>query len=234
MTKTVFKNILFTRSIQKGHHLFGQNMGFNLTDIPFIRIELQSISKNQIDRINSDPEATWIFTSQNAVKSISKVLHLIPEYQTKHCYAVGEKTAQELNKTGINACIPKQHNSLGLVNLLESNQPKSCIYFSGGFRQNTILNFFQDHKISCKEIECYQTHLVQPDLNIEEYDAVCFCSPSAAISFFKKYKLNKTVPCIAIGNTTAVKLLDFSDHVVMSENTNVYSMLEICHNYLNT
>ena len=52
--------------------------------------------------------------------------------------------------------------------------------------------------------------------------------------FFSKYKIHEKIPCVAIGSTTAVKLLDYSEHVVMADNTNVYSLLEMCHNYINS
>ena len=234
MIKTDLKNILFTRSLNDEHHAFGKNLGLQLTDKAFIEVELNHISEDQINLINSKIEATWIFTSQNAVRSIGKVLHRLANIEEKKCFAVGQKTAQELAKMGIRALIPEHHNSQALIDLLDNNKAGSFIYFTGNLRQSTIINFFEENEIDFEEIETYQTKLIQPELEIENFNGVCFCSPSAVVSFFKKYKLEESVPCFAIGNTTAVKLLDYSGHVVMAEKTNVFSLLEICHNYLNS
>ncbi|RUT79856.1 uroporphyrinogen-III synthase [Ancylomarina longa] len=227
-----FKNILFTRSISEEQRQFGKNMGLLISDFPFIEIELQSISQTQIEWINSHKEAAWIFTSQNAVRSISRILPQLNESSKKQSYAVGKKTALELEKLGIQPLIPDQHNAIALVEILKQSPTKSYIYFTGNLRRNTIINYFTDNEIAYQEIPCYQTKLIQPEIEIKSYDAICFCSPSAVISFFKKYRPDNNIPCIAIGNTTAIKLLEYTESVVLAGQTNIPAMLEICHNYL--
>jgi uroporphyrinogen-III synthase len=68
---------------------------------------------------------------------------------------------------------------------------------------------------------------------LENFNAICFCSPSAVVSFFNQYQLNENIPAIAIGSTTAVKLLDYTEHVVMAESANIFAMLDISNEYLN-
>ncbi|WP_461643117.1 uroporphyrinogen-III synthase [Labilibaculum euxinus] len=234
MSLTDKKNILFTRSLSSEHIMYAEKLGLEVTAKPFIQIDLMPLSKEKTDLINSKPESNWIFTSQNAVKSIAENLSSLISLGEKKVFAVGEKTAEELLKIGIEALLPEQHNSQSLLQLLEKQSASSYIHFSGNLRQNNISDFMTEKEFDFEEIECYQTNLHQPDVTITDFDAICFCSPSAVYSFFNRYKINETVPCFAIGSTTAVKLLDFSEHVVMSENTNVYSLLEICHNYLNS
>jgi len=228
------KNILFTRSLNSKHHKYADELDLSVTAEAFIQIDLIPFSKEKIELINTKPEANWIFTSQNAVKCISKNLSSLKFLKEKLVFAIGDKTAEELLNIGLIASIPEHHNSQSLVELLEKQTGSSYIHFSGNLRQNIISDFMFEKKFDFKEIECYQTKLYQPNININNFDAICFCSPSAVISFFSKYKIKESIPCIAIGSTTAVKLLDYSEHVVMSEKTNVYSLLEICHNYLNS
>ena len=228
------KNILFTRSLNSEHHKYADKLNLSVTAEAFIQIDMMPFSAEKIEFINSKPEASWIFTSQNSVKGIANHLSSLKFLKEKKVFAVGDKTAEELVKIGFPALIPEQHNSQSLIDLLDQQTESSYIHFSGNLSQRIISNFMLEKKISFEEIECYQTNLRQPDVNINDFDAICFCSPSAVNSFFSKYKIKKTVPCFAIGSTSAVKLLDHSEHVVMSEKTNVYSLLEICHNYLNS
>lgn len=234
MPKADKKNILFTRSLNSEHLKYAEKLKLSVTAKAFIQIDIKSLSESKIKLINSKPESNWIFTSQNAVKVISKSISSFQSLQEKKIFAVGDKTAEELLKMGIEAFLPEQHNSESLIELLEKQTASSYIHFTGNLRQNIISDFMTEKELDFEEIECYQTKLHQPNINVDDFDAICFCSPSAVSSFFSKYKIKDTVPCIAIGSTTAVKLLDFSEHVVMSERTDVFSLLEICHNYLNS
>lgn len=227
-----FKNILFTRTISEKQRQFGESLGLLIHAIPFIEIELLNPSQDQIKKINYHADSDWIFTSQNAVKSISPVLSQLHENLERKYYAVGEKTAQELKDIGLQPLIPNQHNVIALVELLKKASAKSYIYYTGNLRRNTITNYFTDQEIAYQEILCYQTKLIQPEIEIKSFDAICFCSPSAVISFFRKYNPDKSVPCIAIGNTTALKLLEYTEFVVLAEQTNIFAMLEMCHDYL--
>ena len=234
MSSSVKKNILFTRSLSPEHLKYAEELGLNVTAKPFIQIDLMPISKEKIDLINSKPNADWIFTSQNAVKSISKHLSSLDALDEKKFFAVGLKTAEELLKNGIQALLPEVHNSQSLIDLLEKQDNTSYIHFSGNLRQNSICHFMTEKELDFEEVECYQTNLHQPDVAIADFNGICFCSPSAVHSFFSKYTIKETVACFAIGSTSAVLLLNYSEHVVMSEYTNVYSLLDTCYNYLNT
>lgn len=234
MPKADKKNILFTRDLNSEHLKYAEELGLSVTAKAFIQINILSLTENKIELINSKPESNWIFTSQNAVKCIAKSIDSFNSLQKKTVYAIGDKTAEELLKIGIKAVLPEQHNSQSLIEFLEKQTASSYIHFSGNLRQNIVSDFMTEKELDLEEIECYQTNLHQPDVNTNDFDAICFCSPSAVTSFFSKYKIKDTIPCIAIGSTTAVKLLDFSEHVVMSERTDVFSLLEICHNYLNS
>ncbi|MPQ47136.1 hypothetical protein GCQ56_08910 [Marinifilum sp. N1E240] len=234
MYSTDSNRILFTRNLSDGHYDFGNKIGLQLSDHAFIDIKINTLGQREIELLESESKAEWIFTSRNAVKSLAPILSKLVLDENHKVYAVGKKTAEELSKIGLQAIVPSTHNARALVELLEKNKAESYIYFSGNIRKNTIVNFFTENDLTYEEIECYKTSLIQPEIDVDNFDAICFCSPSAIVSFFKKYKLKSPVPCIAIGNSSAVKLLDYTEHVVMSEKANIYSMLEICNEYLNS
>ncbi len=227
--------ILFTGHINENHCKFGKKLGLLVESYPFICTTLHVFTDDEIIEIHEHrKQVAWIFTSKNAVKALAAALPNFSAFSDVTCYAVGENTAFELQKHKLYAQVPKHHHVQSLVTLLEQNvRGKYCFYFSGNLRKNTIPKFFEEKKIAYREIESYKTELVQPDVEVHRYDAICFCSPSAAESFFKKYRPKPAVPCVAIGNTTAVQLLNYTDHVIMSEETNIYSMLTSCKTYLN-
>lgn len=227
-------NILFTRSLSPEHLRYASQLDLFLTAKAFIQIEEIPISKEKIDLLNIKTQASWIFTSQNAVKSLAEHIDSLENVKDKKVFAIGERTADSLWKMGIKALLPKLPNSQSLIDLLDKDTSSSFIHFTGNLHQNNLSDFIQDKELELTEIQCYRTELVQPEISLADFNAICFCSPSAVISFFRKYKPDKSVPCVAIGSTTAVKLLDYTDHIVMSERTNVYSMLDICHDYLNS
>lgn len=234
MSLADFKNILFTRSLNDKHRQFASELGLSVTDKAFIQIELTPLSKEKIDQLSEKQNMAWIFTSQNAVKVIENDLKDFVGLETNKFFAVGEKTAEALMNLNLDPIVPDIHNSEGLLALLEKESDNSYVHFTGNLRQNLISEYMIENEKDFMEIECYRTNLVQPEIEINHYDAICFCSPSAAISFFSKYKIKESTPCLAIGGTTAVKLLDYSEVVVMSDHTNVFSLLESCHNYLNS
>ncbi|NOU58391.1 uroporphyrinogen-III synthase [Marinifilum caeruleilacunae] len=234
MNSGKLQKILFTRQLSDKHYDFGKKLGLSIEDYPFIEIEIKHLHDEEIRAIEQDRNASWIFTSKNAVQSLVDSLANLSDFTDRKCFAVGEKTAETLRNYNFEVIVPDSHNALSLVDRLANESANtSYFYFSGNMRRKTISNFFLENDIHYREVECYKTNLIQPDLDHLDFDAVCFCSPSAVLSFFSKYQLKEEIPCIAIGNTTAVKLLDYSENVAMSEKTNIYSMLEICNEYLN-
>jgi uroporphyrinogen-III synthase len=229
------QKILFTRKLSDKHFDFGNKLGLSIEDYPFISIEFNHLPDELFRELEELSQASWIFTSKNAVESLIRSLPNPSDFRDRKCFAVGEKTAEILREHNFEVIVPESHNVLSLVDCLEQESPDSSyFYFSGNMRRKTISNFFQENEINYREVECYKTKLIQPDVEVLQFDAVCFCSPSAVVSFFSKYQLKEEIACIAIGNTTAVKLLDYTENVAMSEETNIYSMLEICNEYLNT
>ncbi|MFT5750197.1 MAG: uroporphyrinogen-III synthase [Ancylomarina sp.] len=228
------KRILFTRSLNADQIEFGLKMNCLIDHHAFIRIDLSTLSSVELEIINSGQYPNWIFTSQNAVRSLQANKEFIQLDKMEKCFAVGQKTADQLSEIGISSLVPARHNSEALSELLEDHTNEAFLYFSGNLRQKTLINFFEEHESPYKEIKVYNTLLIQPEITLEDYDAICFCSPSAVYSFFKNYKLKNNQPCFAIGTTTAVALVDYSDDVMMSDQTHVFSLIQTCNEYFNS
>lgn len=228
------KRILFTRTLNEEQIEFGLKMACQIDHHAFIRVDLCEIKSEELDLINTGQFPYWIFTSQNAVRSLQANLEHIQLDRMEKCFAVGQKTANQLSEMGITAEVPKRHSAEGLSELLSNQSDNSFIYFTGNLRQRTLINFFEEHESQYKEIKLYNTQLIQPKIKLEDYDAICFCSPSAVHSFFKNYQLQNNQPCFAIGTTTAVALVDYADFVMMAEQTNVFSLIQSCNQYLNS
>ncbi len=233
MTKSN-KRILFTRSLNADQIEFGLKMNCLIDHHAFIRIDLCTLSSEELEIINSGQYPNWIFTSQNAVRSLQANKEHIQLDKMEKCFAVGQKTADHLSDMGISSLVPTRHNSEALSELLEDHANAPFLYFTGNLRQKTLIHFFEEHESPYKEIKVYDTHMIQPEIALEDYDAICFCSPSAVHSFFKNYQLKNNQPCFAIGTTTAVALVDYSDDVMMSDQTHVFSLIQTCNEYFNS
>lgn len=228
------KRILFTRSLNADQIEFGLKMNCIIDHHAFIRIDLCSPTTDELEIINSGQYPNWIFTSQNAVRSLQANQEHIQIDKLEKCFAVGQKTADQLSEMGISSFVPKRHNSESLSELLKDHTNESFLYFTGNLRQKTLIHFFEEHESPFKEIKVYNTHLIQPEIKLDDYDAICFCSPSAVHSFFKNYQLKNNQPCFAIGNATAVALVDYADIIMLADQTNVFSLIQTCKQYINS
>ena len=228
------KRILFTRSLSAEEVEFGLKMNCLIEHHAFIKIDLSMLSSQELEIVNSGQYPNWIFTSQNAVKSLQANKEHIQLNKMEKCFAVGQKTAKHLSEIGISSLVPTHHNSEALSELLKDHTTAPFLYFTGNIRQKTLIQFFEEYESPYKEIKTYDTHLIQPKVTLEDYDAICFCSPSAVRSFFKNYQLKNNQPCFAIGTTTAVNLVNYSNDVMISDQTNIFSLIQTCNEYLNS
>ncbi len=227
------KRILFTRSLNEDQLEYGLKMNCLIDHHAFIKINLSTLDSKELAVINSGDYPNWVFTSQNAVRCLQANIDSIEIDKITRCFAVGQKTADQLSEMGIPSLIPSRYDSEALSELLNEYSNVPFLYFSGNLRQKTLIHFFEENECTYKEIKAYDTQLIQPSIHLESYDAICFCSPSAVYSFFKNYQLKNNQICFAIGISTAVALTDYSDNIIMSEQTNVFSLIQSCHEHLN-
>ncbi|QZT36067.1 uroporphyrinogen-III synthase [Halosquirtibacter xylanolyticus] len=165
-----------------------------------------------------------VFTSQNAVKSISTNITVMNEVVHSRCIAVGNKTAEALDHIGCrDVLVPSLQSSKGVIELLKSYPKINGIsYFCGKQRMPYIEAFLKDHDYSFNLVEVYETIDVKVDLDIQQYDALVFASPSAVQSFFAQYDVSH--PCFAIGPSTANELKHYTREVLVSSTPSLYEL----------
>lgn len=173
--------------------------GFKVIDENFIEVETINF------RANTDFDIL-IFTSQNAVESITKN-HIFPILQKKKAICVGEKTKIKLQHSGFEVldCTAYAEDLTQIIEQKYFN--KSFLFFCGNLRSNILPDFFKKHRLTYCEVIVYKTTKTPKPIN-EKLDGILFFSPSGVESFLQKNSLS-TEQLFCIGKTTANALKNF-------------------------
>lgn len=172
--------ILFTHKIKPKHLDELKRAKFEFADIPFIDVQIKDFDAKKIKDIKSD---AWVFTSKKAVKSIVKKLEEleIPEF----VFAVGSSTSEKLAELGIKALVPKNFTTESLAHEIAKYPIKNAIHFCGNLSDSELGDLLQKEGCLVKKLEVYETLLTPTTVDLSEFDAVVFLSPSAFNSFCK-------------------------------------------------
>lgn len=173
--------ILFTHKIKPKHLDELKRAKFEFADIPFIDVQIKDFDAKKIKDIKSD---AWVFTSKKAVKSIVKKLEEleIPEF----VFAVGSSTSEKLAELGIKALVPKNFTTESLAHEIAKYPIKNAIHFCGNLSDSELGDLLQKEGCLVKKLEVYETLLTPTTVDLSEFDAVVFLSPSAFNSFCKQ------------------------------------------------
>ncbi|MEO9886201.1 MAG: uroporphyrinogen-III synthase [Balneola sp.] len=190
--------ILFTHKIKSKHNKTLKEAKFGFESIPFIETRIKDFDVNII---NDEKADAWIFTSKKAVKSVGKKMDQLTV--PKLVFAVGSSTKDRLAELGINAIIPNQFTSKSLAYKISEYSIDSCIYFRGNMTASDLSDELVEINISTSEVEVYETLFSSKKVNVKDYDAVVFMSPSAFISFCEKNDPEELKTVFCIGSTTA-------------------------------
>lgn len=154
--------------------------------------------------LKSNPKAIWLFSSQTAIAAThSHYAHCYNEQEVwvvgKRSQATAEQFTWKVSRYGTNG-------AQSLINQLKGlAAPKQLFYFHGDKRLSLLPEFLNENHWNWKGYELYENQVNQiKGLEVQQYDAIAFASPSAVVSFNQQYPL-KSYPCalIAIGETTA-------------------------------
>lgn len=188
--------------------------------------------------ISTTSPVTIVFTSQHAVATIDKYLHggdacYVPGHWNAFCLngATREAAIQILSEAQIIDTAP---NATELAAKIIAHNPKQVVFFCGNQRRDELPHLLKAAGIEVTEIIVYET-IATPVLATGSFDAVLFFSPSAVKSFFSANTLKKETACIAIGDTTATALSEYTNNkVIISEAPTQQKMLESAWHYLQT
>jgi uroporphyrinogen-III synthase len=94
---------------------------------------------------------------------------------------------------------------------------KSCVFFCGNKRLNTLPDKLLSAQIKLDEIVVYET--VDVAQKVEKvYDGILFFSPSAVQSFFSLNTLHPQTVIFSIGDTTTNEIKKFTKVAIISCN----------------
>lgn len=211
------KQLLFLNSISKQviETFNNENEHLNISCQPLI--QTQEITFNPHDL---DPSIPWIFTSQTAVNAVLKY----PLSKTIYC--IGQKTSSAIP----HAITPSQSTAKHLAKRIIKSNEKKVIFICGDKRRDELPQRLKNNGISVKEVIVYETNYLNKSVNLQEIDGLAFMSPSAVFSMNENGGFNN-LPCFAIGPTTAQALESLNQKWIMSQQTDVSSMLEMARKY---
>lgn len=232
--------ILSTKKMDPALKIAMEQKGVEVLEEEFITIKtILTMAKYQEiwPWINTTKEIAIVFTSQHAVAAVDKYLHggdglYVPGHWNTFCLngATKEAAVQLLSEEQIIDTAP---NATELaVKIIASNQYKQVVFFCGNQRRDELPHLLKEAGIEVIEIAVYET-IATPVLAPNNIDAVLFFSPSAVKSFFSVNTLKKDTACIAIGDTTAAALGEYtSNKVITSEAPTQQKMLDSALLYL--
>jgi uroporphyrinogen-III synthase len=196
-------HILSTRPVDPSQVQDAKLKGIQIDIISFIETEaIQTIEVQQEIEWASTEQAAVVFTSMNAVESVTAILDgFIPTWRI---YCIGFKTKELItNYFGADAIAGTADNASELADtIIENEEYDEIIFFCGNQRRDALPRKLRKLDIDVNEIVVYETITVHNTVD-KKYDGILFFSPSAVESFFKKNVLPKSTVVFAIGNTTA-------------------------------
>jgi uroporphyrinogen-III synthase len=209
------KRLLFLNSIAQ--ELITYSESIEVFSIPLIR----TIPK-KVNFKNYDTNLPWVITSQSAAKIINE----FPKISTK-IYCVGQRTASYFK----NPIYPEINTALELAKLIEQNKEKSVVFFCGNKRRDDLPKYLNSIKIEVKEVIVYDTKIIDKNVNLHDYDALAFMSPSSVNAMANKNGFGE-LTCFAIGKTTGEALSQHNQKYKLSEEPNAASIIDAAEYFL--
>jgi len=207
--------------------LFLNSIDPNIQEQKFAHISIHSIpliktveKKFNLSDLNTN--TSWVITSRKAAKIVSK----IPT--PKKIYVVGERTATYFK----NALFPKISTAIELAKLIESENEKEVIFICGNQRRIELPKYLENCNIKVKEVVVYNTELIDKTVNLLDYDALAFMSPSSVKAMAKNSGFGN-LPCFAIGTTTAKALFENNKKCIISSKPSAVSLIQAAQDFFN-
>ncbi|UEG48980.1 uroporphyrinogen-III synthase [Ferruginibacter lapsinanis] len=209
--------------------------GVMITDTPFINVTLTRDEK-AIEQIKAleDKHITAIFTSLNAITSVTNHLATKPNWQV-YCMSGVSKPAV-INFFGETALAGTGSNAKQLAEAAIANKPAGeVVFFCGNKRLPDLPETLASAGIPLTEVEVYHTVKTPHLLENKNYNAIAFFSPSSVESFFENNTLQPDVVAFTVGQTTANKIKQYCDNtVIISNKPGKENLVQTVIEYFNT
>lgn len=159
----------------------------------------------------------WVFSSQNAVRALSKEHSKIWEGKTIFC--VGEKTKRVLEKKGLKV-EKTAKNMRFLVDFIQKRHKNDCFLHLCGNRKLPDFGLgMQAKNIEYNETIVYQTQLISRKQKPEPL-GILFFSPSGVESYLSSNNIGNSW-CFCIGTTTASAVAKHTDRITIPKSPNI-------------
>jgi len=184
-------HIWITKSLNERQRTYAQNLGLQIKEVALTKIQ-------SIDFPKEIPEAeAWVFTSQNAVKSLSESSF------PGTVYASGKQTAKALQEKGFETKSGSDETALSLAETIAEDGIKSALFFCGNMRRNELPEYLAKKGVQIKEEVVYHTLLEPKMIHAQKGDALFFMSPSAVEAYAMINEFNTEIDYYSIGETTS-------------------------------
>ena len=200
--------ILITRELDELSEILAKKMGLDIVIEPVIRIQFSQDSKKIVAQINEGNYDAIAFTSQNAVRAFSEIIfkEKIKVPQVKF-FAIGDSTVRHLKLLDVEPQLPQQNDAVNLADLiLKDKGIKTILFPCAEHHLEDLPEWLSRQNIHVNEMIVYTTIPLKKKIDTTRIQAIVFLSPSAVKSFFAANKQTDSIPCFAIGKTTADEL----------------------------
>lgn len=220
-------NILVTRNLSDAELNLAASLGLEVDIVPAIQIQFRDDWFVVESHFRTIDNPVLAFTSKNGVFAFRRFLGSGRSPVKKvPVYAVGDKTAEAFEGSGIEAIIPEQNDGTGLAKKITTdflNDPElrdaTVLHFCGDKRRDEFRQYLIDSKIDIRDVVVYKTVLLPMEIPKEQVDGILFYSPSAVQAYRNSggFRTPLNAELFAIGNTTAEELsIESGKHVHIS------------------
>lgn len=215
----------------------GRQEDVEIVELEFITINPIWSEKtfNQVRELHRIPFV--VFTSQNAVTSVSKFLDPIDSFYVSDwkIFCLSGSTRQAIVNAGWEKnIIDTADHAAALAKKIIDHKSKEVIFFCADVRRDELPDILKEAGIVLHEAVVYQT-IETPMIVTDNYDAILFFSPSAVKSFFSVNQLKEHTVCFVIGQTTAGAVADFTGNkIIISTFPSAEMLLTLMFKFLKT
>lgn len=198
-----------------------------IESIPFITFEYL-MPAMWLKHVPKEADA-WIFTSKKAVRALKPMIKdlMIPN----HIFAVGAKTAEQLEELGLEVTIPDEYNAVALANKMKELELKEVVHFCGNLKAADLPKLLSG-STNVQSIEVYRTKKTAHKINADEFDGIVFMSPSAIESFSEQNSIPENRQVFCIGPTTEQAATEAGmEKAITPEYSTLDSLMESIHQF---
>jgi len=212
--------ILITRELDELSEILAKKMGLDVVVEPMIRIEFAENSKELAAQISAADYDAIAFTSQNAVRAFSEIIFQekikVPEVKF---FSIGDSTARHLKLLDVEPLVPAQNDAVHLADMiLKDKAIRTVLFPCAEHHLEDLPEWLRRQKVEVKEMIVYTTLQLKKKIDLNGIEAIVFLSPSAVKSFFAANKDIDSIPCFAIGRTTAEEAKRWTTNPVLVAN----------------